>query len=84
MTATTNQPDLRARMEKRGTHVTNPAQFAVNEFIEIPAQNVWGCIFEIEPAMVGSDDARRVLLQENPEDEDGTWYTLEPGDAKLL
>lgn len=53
----------------------------VGDFIEIPAWRTEGMVIAIESAHYGSDEARRVLLQEHPDQPDSAcrWYHLEPG-----
>lgn len=49
------------------------------EFVWIPAWKVHGMVVDVEPARHGSDDARRLNIQE---DIDGPtrWYHMEPAD----
>lgn len=54
----------------------------VGDFISVPAWETHGQVIEIGPAFYGSDNAQRVLLQEQPEAA-GKWYTLEPDEFHL-
>jgi hypothetical protein len=52
----------------------------IGDFIEVPAWNVTGCIVDMRPATLGSDNAIEVRLQHTPhQSEHGwRWYRLEP------
>lgn len=55
----------------------------VGEFITIPAWNAAGQVIRTEAPWFGSDDAQRVLLQSSPADEEGKWYSVDPGQFEL-
>jgi hypothetical protein len=63
-----------------------PQTVTIGDFIEVPAWNVTGCIVDMRPATLGSDDAIEVRLQHAPdEDERGwRWYRLEPSEYEVL
>ncbi len=62
--------------------MTNPRDLDVGDFIDVPAWSAYGMVLAVEPSLMGSDECRRVLVQEHP-DEEGGYYTLEPGDFVL-
>ena len=64
------------------TNIKTTTTLEVGDFITVAAWEATGQVIGIEPAMIGSDDAQRVLLQERP-DADGHWYTLEPGEFTI-
>jgi hypothetical protein len=55
----------------------------VGDFIKIPAWSVEGCVVDLRPATLGSDDAQEVLLEVQPDDPHPRWYRLEPGEYEV-
>lgn len=60
----------------------NTQTIAVGDFISVPTWETFGQVIAVEPAWYGSSDARRVLLQDAPE-QAGRWYTLEPNEYEF-
>ena len=67
---------------ERETKMGNTEQAKVGDFISVPAWDAYGQVIAVEPAWYGSNEARRVSLQERPESA-GRWYTLEPNDFEI-
>jgi hypothetical protein len=54
----------------------------IGDFISVPAWKTYGMVIGVDLAWYGSDDARRVLVQEHPDQRtaDCKWFQLEPGE----
>jgi hypothetical protein len=74
---------LRGATNKKEQEMSD--KIRVGDFIEIPAWNTCGMVQAIEPAMLGSENAQRVLVQEFPEQSASDWeyYRLEPGEFEI-
>jgi hypothetical protein len=66
--------------------MTTKPKLEVEDFIEIPAWNVFGCVLSVKPSMMGSEDSVTVLLQESPDQPEHEMrsYRLEPDEYVVL
>lgn len=73
------------QLRKEATDEKPPDEPNVGDFINIPASNAHGCIFDIKDATLGSDKAILVLLQEDPDHQvkDMKAYRLKPADYEI-
>jgi hypothetical protein len=56
----------------------------IGQFIEISACQTFGIIIDEDPSYIGTDKAVRVKVQLHPDDENGKWFNLEPGEYELI
>ena len=62
-----------------------PADLKPGDFISIPQWNLPAALVDdVRPGVIGSDDARVVLLYETPESTHRSRYHLEPGQFDLV
>ena len=60
-----------------------PRDLELGEAIEITAWQEFGLVTKVEPAIIGSDEARKVTISTDPETDAESTYHLEPGQFTL-
>lgn len=68
-----------------GAGFHKPDCISIGDFVEVPAWDVIGCVMEMRPPTMGSDDAKEIRLQldcDAPESE-WKWFRVEPGEYRV-
>lgn len=58
------------------------SEIKTNDFIEIPALNVIGCVYDVKPSWIGGESSIIVELQTDPEKNESKPHRIEDGEFK--